>query len=342
MIKVFLAVAGSTAVVCAPAAWANTYVLGGTGQMGAPTQAQMAFLINDGIVKPDQMVGIDYPADLWPVTGTLSLDKSVRQGTNRLDDILKGVIASTPTPTTVVGISQGAVVINYAKRRASASDKSDDITFVTLGDPTNSDGGLLAKLPPVHIPILDFTITLPPVATPHDTIEVVREFDGFADAPDHFFNPVANLNALAGVIYLHPNYGGLDLDDKDNVITHSQNVAGGSTKHILVKTDHLPITEPLRQLGVDDEVVDAIDKPLRRVINRAYDGPRPGKPENPQPLNNIRVKPNETRTGSNSVRSTLRQVRSGLRQLGQNRSWQRQQGPAHREVNQNSSESSES
>jgi len=315
MIKAVVAIAGSTAAVCAPAAWANTYVLGGTGQDGAPTQAQMQWLVTDGYVAPDTLIGIDYPADLWPVTGPLTLDKSVTQGTDSLDEVLQGVTPETSTPTTVVGISQGAVVINYEKRRAAASDPNDDITFVTLGDPTNSDGGLLAKLPPVHIPILDFTFTQEPVATPHDTIEVVREYDGFADWPDRPFNVLADLNALAGTIYVHPYYAGIDLHDEDNVVTQSTNTAGGTTTHILVKTDHLPITQPLRDVGVNDEVVDAIDKPLRKVINVAYDGERPGRPASAQPLNNVKAASNASRAGS-GVRSVLKQIGSNLKKLG--------------------------
>jgi hypothetical protein len=275
MIKVFLAMTAVAAVVCAPVAWADTFVLGGTGAVGAPTQGGMAFLITDGIVEPDTMVGIDYPAQLWPLFGATTFDDSVLAGTYTLDYAINHAAG----PATVVGISLGAVVINYEKRRLIAAyDPPFDITFVTLGDPTNADGGLLAKLPPVYIPVLDFTITPPPVDTPYDTVEVVREFDGFADVPDHLFNWIANLNALAGVIYVHPDYGGLDLNDPDNVITSTTNSLGGTTTHILVATDNLPLTQPLRDLGVDDRLVDAIDRILRRIINAAYHGPRPGKP----------------------------------------------------------------
>jgi hypothetical protein len=275
MIKVFLAVTAVAAVVCAPVARADTFVLGGTGARGAPSQEDMAFLITDGIVRPDTMIGIDYPAQLWPLIGATTFDDSVLWGIYTLDHAINHAAG----PATVVGISQGAVVINYEKRRLiAASDPPSDITFVTLGDPTNADGGLLAKLPPVYIPFLDFTITPRPVDTPYDTVEVVREFDGFADVPDHLFNWIANLNALAGVVYIHPHYGGLDLKDPDNVITSTTNSLGGTTTHILVATDNLPLTQPLRDLGVDDKLVDAIDKHLRKIINTAYDGPRPGKP----------------------------------------------------------------
>lgn len=321
MIKVLVAIAGSTALVCAPAAWADVLYLGGTGQQGTPTQAQMTWLIDGNIVPtddPDELIGVGYPAQLWPVVGTLSLDRSVRDGTNTLDAMIPG----TEGPVTVVGVSQGAVVINYEKRRlAAAAYPSGGISFITIGDPTNSDGGILAKLAPVHIPLLDFTIPPSPVDT-YETTEIVREFDGLADWPDKPFNAVADLNALAGAIYIHPNYGGLDLDDEDNVITEN-----GNTTHILVKTDDLPLTQVLRDVGVDDNVVDAIDKPLRKVINRAYDGPRPGKPAEPEQLNNARVKPAENRAGATSIRTGLKQVASNLRRLGQKRSTLGQQRP---------------
>ncbi len=308
MIKLVVAIAGSATMVCAPVAWADALYLGGTGQQGEPSQDQMAWLVNDGIVAPDRLMGVAYPAQLWPVVGTTSLDKSVRQGTNTLD----GAIGDATGPVTVVGVSQGAVVINYEKQRLMAeSAPRSDISFVTLGDPTNSDGGLLAKLPPVHIPLLDFTITPAPVDTPYPTKEIVREYDGFADWPDRPFNAVADLNALAGTVYVHPNYGGLDLDDMDNVVV----TTNGNTTHYLVKTDNLPLTEPLRAIGLDDNVVDAIDVPLRRVIDRAYDGARPGKPASSPPVNGLRAKAGENCSGLNSIRSGLKQVGSNLRQL---------------------------
>lgn len=88
MIKVLVAIAGSTVLVCAPAAWADVLYLGGTGQQGTPTQAQMAWLIDGNIVPtddPDELIGVGYPAQLWPVVGTLSLDRSVREPSGATD-----------------------------------------------------------------------------------------------------------------------------------------------------------------------------------------------------------------------------------------------------------------
>jgi hypothetical protein len=92
--------------------------------------------------------------------------------------------------------------------------------------------------------------------------------------------------AVVGGFTLHPNYEGIDIDDTANVVTYSD---GGETEHIVVPTEHLPLTQGLRDAGVDGKLVDAIDKPLRRRIDRAYDGPRPDKPAHAQRRNPIRA-----------------------------------------------------
>ncbi|AQT78463.1 hypothetical protein B1R94_03195 [Mycolicibacterium litorale] len=251
----------------------HALVVGGSGNP-MPSQQMMHGLFEQGIVDDPEPVGVRYPADLWPVHGKLTLDQSVAVGVANLD----AALAESAEPVTVVGISQGAVVINYEKRALMAqSDPSPDISFVTIGDPTNSDGGLLAKLPHLHIPVLDVTIPQAPVDTPYDTIEIVHEYDGYADFPDNPLNILAVFNALAGVVYEHPNKGGVDLSDPSNVVTVSTNSLGGTTTHVLVPTDELPLTRPLRALGVPDQVVDWLDRPLRRMINTGYRGERPGR-----------------------------------------------------------------
>jgi hypothetical protein len=281
MTKAFLA-AGAVATLVAgvpiaiPVALATTFVVGGTnGVGGKPSQGEMQGLVNQGFIPPDDLVGIDYPAQLWPVSGSVTLDDSVAQGVDALDE----EVQKTPGHITMVGTSQGAVVLNYEKRRLMAQDNPpQDVTFVTVADPTNSDGGVLAKFSPLYIPILNFTFTGPPPATPYDTIEYVREYDGVADFPDRRLNLLADLNAVVGGIYLHPNYGGLNPNAPDVVVTHSTNSLQGETTHYLFPTKDLPLTQPLRDAGVDAKLVDAIDKPLRRIIDAGYDGARPGRP----------------------------------------------------------------
>lgn len=263
--------------LAAPIAQATTFVVGGTnGVGGPPSLGEMQGLVNQGFIPADDdLVGIDYPAQLWPVSGSITLDDSVDEGVRNLDDEVQHATG----PIAIVGTSQGAVVINYEKRRLMAQDDPpQDITFYTVADPTNSDGGVLAKFAPLHIPILNFTFTGPPPETPYNTVEYVREYDGVADFPDKPRNVVADLNAIAGGIYLHPNYGGLDPTDPDVIVTHSTNSLRGTTTHYLFPTENLPLTQPLRDAGMNPALVDAIDKPLRRIIDAGYDGARPGRP----------------------------------------------------------------
>lgn len=278
-----LAIAGAAAMAGVPAVAAaapstdpaapEALVVGGTGN-SMPSEQMMQALFEQGIFTDPDPTGVQYPAQLWPLRGTLTLDQSVAVGVANLD----AALGASNGPVTVVALSQGALVVNDEKRALMAQpDPPADITFVTIGDPTNSDGGLLAKLPHVHIPLLDATIPRSPIETPYDTTEIVHEYDGYADFPDNPLNLLADLNALAGVFYEHPNKGGVDLTDPRNVVTTTTNPLGGTTTHIVVPTDELPLTRPLRAIGVPDKVVDKLDKPLSRIINTAYFGERPGR-----------------------------------------------------------------
>ena len=262
-------------------------VVGGTGN-GTPSQEMMHQLVEQGIISDPDPVGVAYPADIWPLRGDLTLDQSVSVGVANLG----AALSEASGPVVVVGISQGAVVVNYEKSALLAQadpPPPQNIVFVTIGDPTNSDGGLLAKLPHVHIPILDATIPKASVETPYDTIEIVHEYDGYADFPDNPLNILAVLNAAAGVIYEHPNKSGVDLSDPRNVVTVDTNSLGGTTTHVLVPTDQLPLTRPLRTLGVPDRLVDRLDAPLRRIIDTGYHGERPARANRPTSLQGVRT-----------------------------------------------------
>ena len=91
-------------------------------------------MVTAGIVAPDNLVGVDYPAQLWPSEGTVRLDESVRVGTDNLDL----AIHQAAGPVTVVGISQGAIGVNYEKRRLIAESGPPAASSATIvGDPTD-------------------------------------------------------------------------------------------------------------------------------------------------------------------------------------------------------------
>ena len=103
----------------------------------------------------------------------------------------------------IYGYSQGAVVANVEKRKLAeqypAGTKAPDIDFVLGGDPNLPNGGLLARFPGLYIPILDLSFNGPaPTDTQFDTVEINRQYDGFADFPLYPLNVIADLNAVAG------------------------------------------------------------------------------------------------------------------------------------------------
>ena len=62
--------AATTAIgiaISVPIAGATTFVVGGTNTVGPPSQASMQGLVKQKFIPQDQLVGVDYPAQLWPV-----------------------------------------------------------------------------------------------------------------------------------------------------------------------------------------------------------------------------------------------------------------------------------
>jgi len=170
-------------------------------------------------------------------------------------------------PETVVGVSQRAIVIDELKNEIMAEwaenrSAPSDLKFVSLSDPDNPRG-LLA-----HIPL--FPGLPEAVDTPYDTTVVDKQYDGFADFPGRPLNLLATANALMGIVFVHPNYD-VDLSTvPKGDITEVTNSLGGKTTTYIVPTEHLPLTDPLRMIGVDGRLVDQLDNLLRPIIDSAY------------------------------------------------------------------------
>ena len=85
-----------------------------------------------------------------------------------------------------------------------AGTKAPDIDFVLGGDPNLPNGGLVARFPGLYIPILDLSFNGPaPTDTQFDTVDITRQYDGFADFPLYPLNLIADLNAVLGFVYVH-------------------------------------------------------------------------------------------------------------------------------------------
>lgn len=208
----------------------------------------------------------------------------------------------------VVGYSQGANassdVIKRAQELNSDTDPTNDldlsdVTFVMLGNGARNDGGLWARLPAgVYVPFLGLrfgasTNPTAPAPDPNDPnapniILITKQYDGAGDVPRYMLiNPLADLNAIMGFFYVHNGYyadvdmdlnGDGKVDQADVAIAEADNdhyivTKNGNVTDILIKNQvgDLPITQPLKDLGVPEELIKAIDPFLRAMIDAGYD-----------------------------------------------------------------------
>lgn len=267
VLKVVSAATSIAITTAAPAAGDTALYVGGTGWPGTPTHSQMTWLQNDVYAgRDDTLVGVGYPAS--PVM----MNESIAVGATRLGD----AVTATKGPKVVVGVSQGSLVLHAEERRlmalpAGQRPADDQLRFVYIGDPARPSGGVANWVPEgVRVPGIGISRPEPIVDTPYDTVYVTREYDGIADFPDRPQNLLATANAVMGVVYLHPDYG-VDLTNvPERNITETTNELGGKTTSYLVPTKELPLTRPLRQVGVPRSIVDEVDKHLRPVIDAGY------------------------------------------------------------------------
>lgn len=258
--------------VLAPAAGASTVLfVGGTG-------GTIGALVPDEVFgSPESFLGgafightfdpVDYPGSLWPLTGPCdpTLGSSVRAGV----DALLAAAKSTPGPLVVAGVSQGAMVVQEAQRRLNTDPTvASETTFILIADP---DLGIARGLSGVYLPILDY-VPQPPSPTRFTTIVIRNQYDPFADPVTRPWNLLADANALMALLYVHPFAQNTDLSKvpPQNIVTAPPNSQGGVTTTYFVPTQELPLTMPLRQLGVRTDWVDGIDDVLRPLIDVGY------------------------------------------------------------------------
>lgn len=234
------------------------FYLQGTCLCNTVPTAQEALGLADGYLEgAGPITGVGYPAGLL-----FALDSAIGASgvKSHLDAVPDG------TKITLAGVSQGAIVLNYVKQslalQITPARPAADLSFVTFGDPMNTTGGIVAKNPPLWL-------SVPPgiLPTRYATTEIVREYDGLSDWPDRP-TALSVLNAVMGVAYVHPFYGeDADPDKPGTLKTVKVNAAGGTTTHYVVPTAGLPITQPLRNVGINTT---AVDRWLRPQIDRSY------------------------------------------------------------------------
>ena len=141
---------------------------------------------------------------LYSFTGVkdLTLDISLACGVTELDNAITSVLGPAPSAkvVSVFGASQSAIIASMEMPKLLAEGYSSSNAFFTLiGDPSNPNGGLLARFPGVSVPSLGITFGTSTPSNHFPTTIWTREYDGFADFPRYPIDFFADLNALAGI-----------------------------------------------------------------------------------------------------------------------------------------------
>ncbi|ORB49541.1 hypothetical protein BST42_22845 [Mycolicibacterium rhodesiae] len=260
------------------------------------------FIAPTGAVRADSSdpgtyhrVAVGTPEQFWPVAGADHFDASVAAGADNLGNCLQGrtscearhLGADAPASDYVVfGYSQSARIASIVKRDLIAQYRASvgatpTVSFVVVSNPNRPNGGFLERFAGFYIPILAVTFD---GAAPTDscdadgtncrflTADIAQQYDGWADFPRRPLNLLADLNALAGIAYLHQHY----VVSAAGAINQGTT---GDTTYYLLPTRRLPLLMPLAQLGVPGPILDVLDAPLRVIVEWAYDRTiNPGEP----------------------------------------------------------------
>jgi PE-PPE domain len=229
--------------------------------------------ILSGYFLNDTRVNIYWPAETFPESGwdSLTLGQSIAIGVDNLD----AAIRSTPGPKIAAGISGSSQVLDEEMRRLANDPNApgpDEISFVVIGD---ANRGMLRSLQGLYFPVLDYVPTVP--VTAYDVTVVAKEYDGFGDWPDRPWNLLADLNAFVGTgtipgftsVHYQSIWADLSQVPADNITT-TVNSKGGTTTTYIVPTDELPLLRPLRDHGVPEKTIDALNKILKPIVDAGY------------------------------------------------------------------------
>jgi hypothetical protein len=244
------------------------------------------------------------PEGLYPIFGAkeLPLNTSVTQGISILDNAINQQIGSGNS-VAVLGYSQSAIISSLVMDQIANGQwpypnipTPSQLGFTLLGNEMNPNGGALERFVGLNLASLGITgYGATPPNTPYPTAIYTLEYDGFADFPQYPLNFISDLNAVAGIAFVHGTYPSINpatLPPGDLVeLPGSATLPGGTgnTNYYIIMHPDLPLLEPLRLLPViGNPLADLIQPDLSVIVNLGYgsttQGWSPGPANVPTPF----------------------------------------------------------
>lgn len=276
-------VVNSAAAANITAAQTITQIMGGSGiPIPSPTYVQLA---NELYISRSVAGAIGQalftPQGLYPAVAikSLTFDVSVAQGVTILESAIRQQIAAGNN-VAVFGYSQSATISTLTMANLAASinpPTPDQLSFTLIGSPQNPNGGVATRFPGISFPSLGITAYGPTPDNLYPTKIFTIEYDGVADFPRYPLNIVSTLNALAGIYYVHTDYFSLTPAQIDSAVHLSNTVGPTMTDYYIIRTENLPLLEPLRAVPVlGDPLANLIQPNLKVIVNLGYGDPAYG------------------------------------------------------------------
>ncbi|SPM29520.1 PE family protein [Mycobacterium terramassiliense] len=263
-----------------------SYFIGGTG-VPIPSQSFVTRANNLYVRSVSTLEALYTPEQLYPLTGvkSLPLNQSVAEGVTILDNTLYNTIHGQGQSVTVFGISQSAIISSLEMQNLANGTSLfganppnvNQLNFVLTGNEVNPNGGLLSRFPNLSLPALglDFYPAMN-ANTPYHVANYTLEYDGFADFPRYPINVLSDLNAVAGIVFVHTTYLDLTPTQVNNAIQLPTSPGyTGNTTYYMIPTADLPLLKPLDAIPVIGKpLVDLLQPDLKVLVNLGY-GPDP-------------------------------------------------------------------
>jgi hypothetical protein len=214
------------------------------------------------------------PEAFYPLTGIKDLypSVSISEGVQILDAAIKQQLG-LGNNVAVLGFSQSSIISSLEMRalNPTGTPSALPLVFTLLGNPMNPNGGLLARFPGLSMPSLGFEFYGATPANSFTTNIYTIEYDGFADFPQYPINIFADLNALAGIYYVHGTYADLTPAQIATAIPLTNTVGDTMTNYYMIPNPRLPLVEGISGIPIIGKpLADLLEPNLRVLVNLGY------------------------------------------------------------------------
>ncbi len=214
---------------------------------------------------------VNYPATSGVISGLFkpTANQSFATGQQALNTAILNAVTNGQ-PVVVTGLSEGTIVIDREEAYLAQAPNAPAPNMLSFVEFANPERGLAATFLPVgtHIPGVGYTACAAPVSQ-YDTDIVYTQYDGWADFPDRPWHLLADVNALAGVQYLHTSTAFASPSDAVEVSSVT-NSLGGTTTTYMIPTSTLPLLMPLEHMGAPAPIINGLNNFLTPIVNEGY------------------------------------------------------------------------